>query len=123
QITTRMLDLLGIRWGLFPTSEAEVAPALDRAVEHMNETRLPFALVMREGSVAPHTLRSRPALPPPAAPALPAADWPAGPPGRDDVLRCVQAALRPGDAVIATTGYTGRALYALGDRPAQPYLL
>src|SRR5215468_11034267 len=45
QITPRMLDLLGIRWGFFPTAEAEVAPALDQAVEHMDETRLPFALV------------------------------------------------------------------------------
>src|SRR6267378_3247424 len=57
EITTRMLDLLGIRWGFFPTSEAEVAPALARAVEHMDETRLPFALVMRKDSVAPHALR------------------------------------------------------------------
>ena len=60
QITPRALDLLGIRWGFFPTSEAEVAPALDRAVAHMDQTRLPFALVMRKDSVAPHALRSRP---------------------------------------------------------------
>src|SRR5581483_765752 len=113
----------GIRWGFFPTSAAEVAPALDQAVEHMDETRLPFALIMRKDSVAPHGLRSRPALSPPATPALPAAEWPADPPRRDAVLRCVQAALGPGDAVIATTGYTGRALYALDDRPSQFYLV
>src|SRR5262245_42565326 len=123
QVTTGMLDLLGIRWGFFPTTEEEVAPALDRAVAHLDETRLPFALVMRKDSVAPHALRSRPALSPPATPALPAADWAADATGRDAVLRCVQAALRPGDAVIATTGYTGRALYALDDRPSQLYLV
>jgi phosphonopyruvate decarboxylase len=123
QITPRMLDLLGIRWEFFPTSEAKVVPALDQAVEHMDETRLPFALVMRKSSVAPHALRSGPTLSSPATPALTAADWPANPPGRDAVLRCVQAALGPGDAVIATTGYTGRALYALDDRPSQLYLV
>ncbi|HEX5270664.1 MAG TPA: phosphonopyruvate decarboxylase, partial [Gemmataceae bacterium] len=123
QITPRALDLLGVRRGFFPTSEAEVGPALDRAVAHMDETRLPFALVMRKDSVAPHALRSRPAAPRLAAPAPPAADWPADPPGRDDVLRRVRAALGPGDAVIATTGYTGRALYALEDRPSQFYLV
>jgi phosphonopyruvate decarboxylase len=123
QITPRMLDLLGIRWGFFPTSEAEVAPALAQAVEHLEETRLPFALVMHKDSVAPHALRSRPTPAPLATPALPAADWPADPPGRDDVLRCVQAALGPGDAVIVTTGYTGRALYALDDRPSQLYMV
>jgi len=64
QITPRMLDLLGIRWEFFPTSEADVASALDRAVGHMDATRLPFALVMRKGSVAPHALQPRPALSP-----------------------------------------------------------
>src|SRR5262245_64161132 len=123
QITPGMLDLLGIRWGFFPTSEAEVAPALAQAVEHMDETRLPFALIMRKDSVAPHALRSRPPLSPLATQALPAPDWPAAPPGRDDVLRRGQAAVRSGDAVIATTGYTGRALYALDDRPSQLYLV
>src|SRR5262249_14088568 len=93
------------------------------AVGHMDGRPLPFALVMRKDSVAPHALRSRPAPSPLATPALPAAEWPADPPGRDDVLRCVQAALGPGDAVIATTGYTGRALYALDDRPSQLYLV
>src|SRR5262249_2326685 len=93
------------------------------AVGHMDGRPLPFALVRRKASVAPHALRSRPAPSPPATPALPAAEWPADPPGRDAVLRCVQAALGPGDAVIATTGYTGRALYALDDRPNQLYLV
>src|SRR5262245_8097068 len=81
QITPGMLDLLGIRWGFFPTSEAEVAPALARAVGHMDETRRPFALVMRKDSVAPHALRQCPDPAPLATPALPVADWPADPPG------------------------------------------
>src|SRR5262249_20499679 len=33
------------------------------------------------------------------------------------------AAVRPGDAGNATPGYTGRALYALDDRPSQLYLV
>ena len=123
QVTPGMLDLLGIRWAFFPQTEDEIAPALARAVEHMAEMHLPFASLMRKDSVAPHALRPAPAPCPPAPRALPAADWPADPPGRDDVLRRVQAALRPGDAVIATTGYTGRALYALDDRPNQLYLV
>jgi phosphonopyruvate decarboxylase len=123
QVTPGMLDLLGIRWEPFPQAEAEVGAVLARAVEHMDETRLPYALVMRKDSVAPHALRSRPASRPAAPRVLSPAAWPAGPPGRDGVLRCVQAAVRPGDAVIATTGYTGRALYALDDRASQLYLV
>jgi phosphonopyruvate decarboxylase len=41
----------------------------------------------------------------------------------DDALRTVQAAVSDGDAVLATTGYTGRALYALSDRPNQFYMV
>src|SRR5262249_17608499 len=52
-----------------------------------------------------------------------AAPWPAERPARDEVLRRVQAAAGPTDALIATTGYTGRALYALDDRPSQLYLV
>ncbi|HOV40005.1 MAG TPA: thiamine pyrophosphate-binding protein, partial [Spirochaetales bacterium] len=37
-ITTRMLDLLEIRWEYFPTEEDTVAPSLDRATRHMKET-------------------------------------------------------------------------------------
>jgi phosphonopyruvate decarboxylase len=39
------------------------------------------------------------------------------------VLRAIQAAVRPTDAVLATTGHTGRDLYGLDDRPNQFYMV
>ena len=57
-ITTQMLDLVGVRWEMCPTAGEEVEPALERAVAHMRRTRLPYAFVMREGSVTPHALAS-----------------------------------------------------------------
>jgi phosphonopyruvate decarboxylase len=42
---------------------------------------------------------------------------------RREWLRAVQAAARPEDLVIASTGYLGRELYALDDRPNQLYLV
>jgi phosphonopyruvate decarboxylase len=123
QITPGLFDVLGIPWELFPQAEAEVSPVLARAVRHMEATHLPYGLVMKKGAVAAHSLRSRPAARPPAAAALPASAWPAERPARDEVLRRVQAAARPTDAVIATTGCTGRALCALDDRPSQLYLV
>ncbi len=122
-ITPELFDVLRIRWAFFPQAEAEVGPVLARAVRHMEATGLPYGLVMRKGAVAPHPLRSRPAARPPAPGTLPAAAWPAERPARDEVLRRVLAAAGPTDAVIATTGYTGRALYALEDRPSQLYLV
>jgi phosphonopyruvate decarboxylase len=42
---------------------------------------------------------------------------------RTEILEAVQAAAQPGDVLIATTGYTGRELYALDDRPSQFYMV
>jgi phosphonopyruvate decarboxylase len=123
EITPELFDVLRIRWEFFPQSLADVGPVLARAVEHMDTTRLPYGLIMRKDAVAPHALRPRPAGRPPTFGTLPAASWPAERPARDEVLRRVQAVARPTDAVIATTGYTGRALYALDDRPSQLYLV
>jgi phosphonopyruvate decarboxylase len=89
----------------------------------MEATHLPYGLVLKKDAVAPHALRAQPAVRLRAPQPLPAAAWPKELPARDDVLRCVQAEARPTDAVIATTGYTGRALYALDDRPSQLYLV
>src|SRR6201999_4417094 len=37
-ITPTMLDTMDIRWELFPTDAAQIGPALDRAVAHMDAT-------------------------------------------------------------------------------------
>ena len=40
---------------------------------------------------------------------------------REDVLRSIQRHVKAKDLLIATTGYTGRELFALDDRPNQLY--
>lgn len=125
QITTQMLETMRVGWSYFPTEEKDVGSALEQAVSHMAKTDLPFAFVMKKDSVAPHKLRSRPTpreIPPPAT-ASAFAPAPAERPSRTDVLRAIQRACRPDDLVIATTGYTGRELYALGDHPNQLYMV
>lgn len=121
RITTQMLDLLGIAWTWFPREDADIASCLDRAAAHMSSARLPYALVMKKGSVA-----AGPASPPleqhrPIAPSLPRAEMPRA--RRRDWLRAVQRAIGPDDLVIASTGYLGRELYALEDRANQLYMV
>jgi phosphonopyruvate decarboxylase len=89
----------------------------------MAATGLSYAFVMREGSVAPHALESaRPSAAGPATdPSLP--PWTSARPARLEVLRLLQEQCRPADALIATTGFMGRALYAVGDRENQLYLV
>jgi phosphonopyruvate decarboxylase len=123
QITAEMFDTLRLPYALFPQREDEVAPTLDRAVREMERTRLPFGLIMKHGSVAPHPLQTKTEPRPLDRAPLAAAPWPDEPPSRSEVLRVIQNTMRSTDAVIATTGFTGRALYALEDRPNQFYMV
>lgn len=122
RITTRLLETMEIRWEYFPDAAANIEPTLDRALDAMLTHRLPYALVMRQGTVADYKLRSRPVertlecAAGAAANQVPVAT-------RAEMLRAVQASTEPSDVIVATTGYTGRELYALGDRENQIYLV
>jgi phosphonopyruvate decarboxylase len=126
-ITPTMLETMQIPWELFPTEPAEVAAALDRATAHMDATGRPYALVMQKGSVASYPLE-RQSLPP--ARRLSAAVI--EPRQRSFEERASRAqALRevvdhtPGQStvVLASTGFCGRELYAIDDRPNQLYMV
>ena len=121
QITTSLLDLLGIAWAWFPREASEVVPCLEGAVAHMTATGLPYALVMKKGSVS----AGPPSPPldqrPPASRTPPPAQAPRA--RRRDWLEAVQAVANDDDLVVASTGYLGRELYALDDRANQLYLV
>jgi phosphonopyruvate decarboxylase len=129
-ITPDMLETMQIPWELFPTETADIGPALDRATAHMDRTGRPYALVMQKGSVAAHSLKSgvgafaerssasgaamtpRRVVPPEARPS------------RQDALRLVVAQTPVASTVLlASTGFCGRELYAIDDRPNQLYMV
>ncbi len=135
RITPSLLELIGISWEYFPTEDAGVGAALDRAFSYLTSTSAPYAFVMREGSVAPVASpqrgslgivgrESRPA--PRLARKAPSenSEQMAGPRmERADVIRVLHESEAGNSAVIATTGFTGRELAALDDRPNQFYLV
>lgn len=123
QITTGLFDLLRIPWEYFPTEDAAVAPAIARAVAHMERERTPYGLVMKKDSVEAHKLKSAPVVRAAAQGAIDERAWPEERPSRSDALAAVQRAARANDVVVATTGYTGRELYALDDRKSQLYMV
>ena len=120
RITTDLLDLMGIPWAWFPNETAAIEPVLEQARASMDSRGRPYALVMRKGSVASTELRAedirRPLVPAAVTRSSPVAR-------RGDFLSAVQAAVQPNDLIVATTGYTGRELYACGDRPNQLYMV
>ncbi len=121
EITPRLLELMRIPWELFPDAPGTLAAALARATSYMREERLPYALVLQKGSVeAAATGRHRTAERAVAGEVRGAFGTRLDP---DQALRAVVAGLSGSDVVIATTGYTGRALYAVGDRPNQLYVV
>jgi phosphonopyruvate decarboxylase len=122
-----MLETMQVPWELFPTEAAAVRPALDRATSHMDETGRPYALVMQKGSVAPYPLERQPEAAPRrlSAPVLePLRLALHARPSRQQVLREV-VAHTPAEStvVLASTGFCGRELYAVGDRSNQLYMV
>ncbi len=126
-ITPAMLDTMEIPWETFPTDPADIGPALDRAVAHMDETGRPYALVMQKGSVAPYALKQHPATAPRphvVAQSVPrAASADAWPTRHDALARVIAHTPADSTVVLASTGFCGRELYALDDRPNQLYMV
>ncbi|SEB15820.1 phosphonopyruvate decarboxylase [Paraburkholderia sartisoli] len=126
-VTPAMLETMDIPWETFPTESDAIGPALDRAIAHMDETGRPYALVMQKGSVAPYALKQNAtpaARAPQAARSVPAGVPQDALPSRHDALQRV-IAHTPVDStvVLASTGFCGRELYAIDDRPNQLYMV
>jgi phosphonopyruvate decarboxylase len=121
QITPGLFDLMQIPWDWFPAEPELVGPVLAKAVAHMDTHRTPFGLIMKKDAVSDHKLQSRAEAKPLTPFAV--APWTDAPrPTRREVLAAVQEVTADA-AVVATTGFTGRALYALDDRANQLYMV
>ncbi len=122
RIMPELLDLIEMPYADLPTNSQDLARVLSRAVDSMNTTGLPFALLLPKGAVEERALASPP--PPRIVGAAPIASRPAKAVDADEALEAIaQGALQADAAVLATTGFTGRALYRLGDRPNQLYMV
>ena len=124
-ITPQVLDTMEIPWEIFPQKPEEIEAALTRATQYMEREKRPYALLMKKGTVADYPLRGSGAPPPRAAGKL--VHHPADPakrPSRADALRqVIQHTPLQGTVVLATTGFSGRELYAIDDRPNQLYMV
>lgn len=125
QITADLLDTMRIPWGWFPDSEEDVENALQTAVSHMDSSGRPYALIMKKGMVAPYPLGQASGL------GKSAINYDSNgnitesqPPSRHDVLKELVACTDVTETVlIASTGFSGRELYAIDDRPNQLYMV
>lgn len=123
-ITHQLLDTLEIPWLPFPTNEADIPAVLQAAEASMQERQRPFALVMAKDSVAPHELQThnrasiirterREGAVVPASERL----------TRTAALEVILDVLHGDEAIVATTGKTGRELFTIADRPNHIYVV
>jgi phosphonopyruvate decarboxylase len=124
-VTPAMLDTMEIPWELFPTEAKDIGPALERATAHMDSTGRPYALLMQKGSVAAYPAgRPLQERRPAAAPIERPRKAPDSRATRHEALRQVVSHTPPQScAVLASTGYCGRELYAVDDRPNHLYMV
>jgi phosphonopyruvate decarboxylase len=124
EITEGMLRMAQVGVGGFPREHADIAPALAEAFAHLKTNSLPWAWIMKHGSVADTP-----------APPVDGVEWRHGEaiPGEDpaepatlaraEAIAGVADAVPEPAALIATTGKISRELFALRERPGNLYVV
>lgn len=125
QITGRILDELQIPWDWFPRQADDVEGALTVANWQMDRSGLPYAFIMKKGSVEKAPLNN--AWKPGRSPQpMDSAEFARGEQtlSRRQALQAVVENTPEDDSVvIGTTGFSGRELFAIADRPNQLYMV
>jgi phosphonopyruvate decarboxylase len=120
EVTGDILDAIRIPHGVFPTTAAAIAPALDQAVAAMDERDLPYAFIMARGSVRDDGLTEQPARTRQPGEHHDHREH-AAVPKREAVLDRLLSIIPDEAGVVATTGKTGRELFTLADRAQHLY--
>jgi len=119
-ITPALLDVIKVPHRMFPSSDNEIPGALAEAKETIAETSLPFAMIMEKGAVKDDGIDvAEVAVPNPGS----KKDLCSGSsrPGRVPAMERLLSILPDEAAIVATTGFTGRELFTVADRPQHLY--
>jgi len=120
QITQSLMEIMRVRCMTFPRTLEEINSILDSAEKIIEESSLPFGLIMEKGLVRPETLDQMPVnvklhgiyenLQIGSIEAT-----------RFQTIEKVIENVSDDTAIIATTGKCGRELFTIGDRPQHIY--
>jgi len=125
QITGELLDTLHIQWDFFPDEPEKIGMVLDHAESEMAKTGLPFALIMKKGSVSKTDLHDN-RKPCNQSQNMPEGEFRSNPENRMsrfESIKIIRDICGNDDAIIATTGKIGRELFTLGDTENQLYVV
>ena len=126
RITGPLLSAMTIPWEFFPTDAEPIPEVLHRATDYMERKQRPYALLVRKGTVEKHSLQKSGL----GTPEHSETNFQhinsngQSRPTRTEALKVIlEHTPEANHTVVATTGYTGRELYALADRPNQLYMV
>ena len=125
KITGGLFDLMEIPWEPFPAVERDIGPALERADRYLTGRQRPYALLMEQGTVAPHALdgESIPSRSGTRPLRKSIAGTPAHPTRGQALREIISHTPAQTSVLVGTTGYTGRELFAIDDRANQLYMV
>lgn len=126
QITKELFDTMRVPWEVFPKEADDIGPALQRANDYMQKEQRPYAFIMEKGTVAPQSLNKNPVK-----------DITARKTelhsthkkeleriNRNTALqRIIEHTPEDNTVLVATTGFTGRELFAVEDRKNHIYMV
>lgn len=125
QITTGLLDTMHIPWSFFPSVTQDIDTVLDYAEKKMASTNLPYAMILKKGTVQENDLQiSNPMKK--REPHVFCKEQINEVDKRMSRLRSIKIireSVSSNDALIATTGKIGRELFESGDRDSQFYVV
>lgn len=119
-ITPDLLDVIKVPHRMFPSSDNEISMALEQAKNTIAETTLPFAMIMEKGAVKDDGIDAA-VVEPPAPGTRTDLSGKGDPVGRVPAIERLLSVLPDTAALVATTGFTGRELYTVADRPQHLY--
>ncbi|KAB7767240.1 phosphonopyruvate decarboxylase [Xanthomonas maliensis] len=123
EITHSLLDVLRIPHAPFPSEPDQIEHTLRAAHACIQQTRLPYALIVEPNVLAEEHLLAQAVIRMPAATQSQFGRPQSPLPSREDALRITASMAPHHAAIIATTGKTGRELFCIGDDARNLYLV
>ena len=130
EITERLLETIKVTHSPFPKDKSAIANALDLADQTLIGNNLPHALIMQKDTCQPYvnvvnsTLNTQPSIFDTKKNGAGHDKHASERPSRKEILEIVLECTTTEDwIIVASTGYTGRELYALDDRPNHFYMV
>lgn len=121
EMTTPLLDLMGIGWEIVDESD-QLEGAFARATAAIESRSEPYAFIVRRGGVVKGS--GKPAREVPVRQRGVVEQGSGESRSRIEMLRAIVGATPVDDwSLVATTGYTGRELFTVADRPNHLYMV